>query len=115
MDTVHYVRANSLDDVFDTQALDNSTAGFKENLVNLATLPNPDTGVVLIMRSRVDASTVNFAKILVKRNAAGTGFVNGAGSDSYVEVEASYQTVTNVPYAEMERLFGGARRSQPVR
>ncbi|MCO6465317.1 MAG: fibronectin type III domain-containing protein [Bradyrhizobiaceae bacterium] len=112
--TTHYARANSLDDVYDVRALDNG-ANFTENLVDLSTLPNPSTGVVLIMRSRLDASTVNFAKVLVKPNAAGTGFVNGTGDESYVEVEVSYQTVANVPYAAMEKYFGGARGGSNAR
>lgn len=111
MDTnsTHYARANSLDDVYDVRALDDATATFSENLVNLSTIADPTKGLVLIMRSRLNSTTVNFAKVLVKPNAAMTGFVNGSGADSYVEVEVSYQTVTNIPYAEMDRLFGGTR------
>ena len=106
MDTVasHYVRANSLDDVYGASALD-FQAGFTENLVDLSSLADQTKGVVFTVRSRVNSTTVNFAKVLVKSN--GTSFVNGTGADSYIEVEVSYQTVVNVPYAMMDRLVGG--------
>jgi len=41
--------------------------------------------------------------VLVKSN--GTGFVNGTGNDAYIEIETSYQSVSNVPHAIMQRLF----------
>lgn len=107
MDTVaaHYIRANSLDDVYDVRALD-MDAKFSENLVDLSTLADQTKGVVFTMRSRVNSTTVNFAHVLIKSN--GTSFVNGTGPDSYIEAEVSYQTVVNVPYAMMDRMFGGA-------
>ncbi|GMV52621.1 MAG: hypothetical protein D8M52_04655 [Chlorobi bacterium] len=108
----HMTRANSLNDVFDVRALDNVAAGsFTEALINLADPRlQPTTGVALIVRSRVDQTTVNFAKVLIKPNLAGNSWVFGTGANSYIECEVSYQTVTNVPYAEMQRLFGGAKR-----
>ncbi len=113
--TSQYVRANSLDEVFDVRALDMPVGKYTEILENLAGFSNPNTGVVFFLRSRVGTtSTVNFAKILVKPNSTGTGFVNGTGADAYVEVEASFQTVSNVPYAEIERLFGGVRGAKGV-
>ncbi len=107
MDTAaaNWVRANSLDEVFDTRGLD----GGAKSLLDLSRF-TPNSGIVLIMRSRVDGSTVNYAKVLVKPNTAGGSWVFGSGNDAYIEVEVSYQTVVNVPYAEMERLFGGVKR-----
>ncbi len=93
-----YLGVNTLDDVYDVQALNVApSAGFQENLKDLSTVPDQTKGYGFVVRSKVDAQNVNFAKVLVK--SSGTGFVQGTGNDKYIEVEVSYQTLPNVPYA----------------
>lgn len=93
----------SVGDIYYAVSLD-SGAKFTEFLYDLDD-PRIDKtkNFAFVVRIRVDTDIVNFARVLVKSN--GTSFVNGSGSDSYVEIETSYQTVTNVPHAIMQRLF----------
>lgn len=95
--------AASISDIYSVAALDNG-AMFTEALFDLSD-PRIDKtkGFAFTIRIRVNNTTVNFGRVLVKSN--GTDFVNGTGADSYLEIETSYQTVTNVPHAIMQQLF----------
>jgi hypothetical protein len=95
--------ASTIGDIYYTSSLDNG-ANFTEALYNLAdSRIDPTKHFAFTVRIRVNSTTVNFARVLVRSN--GTGFVNGTGADSYIEIETSYQSVTNVPHAIMQRLF----------
>lgn len=103
-----YTGVNSLDEIYDVDSLSVApTGGFHENLKDLSTVPDQTKGYAFVVRSRVDPNTVNFAKVLVKSN--GTGFVQGTGNEQYIEVEVSYQTLTNVPYALVAPLEQAAK------
>jgi hypothetical protein len=95
--------AASINDIFYVSSLD-ANAAFTEALYDLDD-PRIDKtkGFAFTVRIRVNSTTVNYARVLVKSN--GTGFVNGTGAESYIEIETSYQSVTNVPHAIMQRLF----------
>lgn len=99
-----YLRVATLDDVFDVSSLDqtlDTTQAFSEKLKNLADAPAG--GYAFVVRSRVNAQTVNFAKVLV-RQVGGSYVQNASSNDAFVEVEVSYQTVTNLPYALVKQL-----------
>ncbi len=93
----------SIGDIYYASSLDNN-AKFTEFLYNLAD-PRIDAtkNFAFSVRIKVSDTVVNFARVLVKSN--GTGFVNGTGNDAYIEIETSYQSVSNVPHAIMQRLF----------
>lgn len=93
-----YLGVNSLDEIFDVDSLSVApTGGFKEVLKDLSTVPDKTKGYGFVVRSRTDAATVNFAKVLVK--SVGGNFVQGTGDEKFVEIEVSYQTMVNTPYA----------------
>lgn len=96
-----YLGVNSLDDIYDVDSLSVApTGGFKEVLKDLSTVPDKTKGYGFVVRSRKtvsDPTVVNFAKVLVKSD--GSKFVQGTAPEEYIEVEVSYQTITNVPFA----------------
>ncbi len=93
----------SIGDIYYASSLDNG-AQFTEFLYNLADPRIDQTkNFAFTVRIRVADNVVNYARVLVKSN--GTSFVNGSGNDAYIEIETSYQSVTNVPHAIMQRLF----------
>lgn len=93
-----YLGVNSLDDIYDVDSLSVApTGGFKEVLKDLSTVPDKTKGYGFVVRSRKDPATVNFAKVLVKSD--GTKLVQGTAPEQYIEVEVSYQTITNTPFA----------------
>lgn len=108
------VRAASLNDIWENSSLGNASDGatYKEQLFDLsATNLDKSTGVGFVAAVFSGANTttpVNYAKVLVKSD--GTSFVKGTGDGRYVEVEVSYQTAQNTPYAISKIVdFGGAR------
>lgn len=92
-----YVGINSLDEIYESSAL---TIPASAGEAMLSILPNQagtkDLGFVI--GSDNGDGTVNFAKLLVKRGANGA-FVQGSGTDTYIEVQVSYQSFKDVPYA----------------
>jgi len=107
-------RAASLNDIWESSSLGNAgdETSFKEQLFDLsATSLDKSTGIGFVAAVFSGANTttpVNYAKVLVK--AVGGSFVQGTGDGRYVEVEVSYQTSQNTPYAISKIVdFGGAR------
>lgn len=111
--------ANSLNDIwentsFGTAQGDNNPQ-YAENLINLSSSTyNPANGgvgfIAAVFTGPNNTTPVNFAKVLIKTNTAKTSFVQGSGNDRYVEVEVSYQSSQNTPYAISKIVdFGGAR------
>jgi len=87
--------ADSLDDVFDSQALDSK--GFAERSIDLTKF---SSSIVIVVRfKQAGKSDYNYAKVLVKNNS-GT-FLQDESPNRYVEFEISYQKVTGVPYAKV--------------
>lgn len=107
-------RAASLNDIWESSSLGNAgdETTFKEQLFDLSAASLDKTtgiGFVAAVFSGANTTTpVNYAKVLVK--AVGGSFVQGTGDGRYVEVEVSYQTSQNTPYAISKIVdFGGAR------
>lgn len=88
-----YYKANSLDDVYDSQALE-TRQDFSEQTFDLASIDNPDN-MNLVFIVRTNFPDWNYAKVLVKYN---NGFLQGSGSNRYIECVVSYQK-EHVPYA----------------
>ena len=108
------VRAASLNDIWESSSLGNAgdQTTFQEQLFDLSAASlDKSTGVGFVAAVFSGANTttpVNYAKVLVK--AVGGSFVQGTGDGRYVEVEVSYQTAQNTPYAISKIVdFGGAR------
>lgn len=91
----NYFEANSLDDVFDSQALNTGT--FAERSIDLESL-NTTTGVVLVLRTKEGANTeFTYAKVLIKKT--GGNWLQGETGNRYIECVVSYQMTAGVPYA----------------
>jgi len=58
----------------------------------------------------VKTQSGNFAKVLVK--AAGGKILQGTTPDRYVDLEISYQSVINVPYAGIDRTRWSSKKNQ---
>ena len=87
------INANSLDDVFDSQALD--AKYFQERSIDLT---QQNSSFVLVVRFRhLGSLQYNYAKVLVKYN---NGFLQGSPDNRYVAFEISYQKQAGVPYAK---------------
>lgn len=87
------VPATSLNDVFDSQALDNKNYSQDRHL-----LTNTTSSVVVYVRTTNAANEVHYAKVFLK-NVNGS-FIQGQSGDTYVEVEISYQLNAGFPYAK---------------
>jgi hypothetical protein len=85
--------ATSLDDVFETQALGDAAVNMKPDSARYIRVDNFSNNIVFFART-VEG---NFAKILVK--AAGGKLLQGTSPNRYVEMDISYQSAVNVPYA----------------
>lgn len=111
--------ANSLDDIWETTNLGNAKGDansvYAERLINLSSSAyNPALGgvgfVAAVFTGFENTTPAHYAKVLIKTNQAKTSFVQGTGNDRYVEVEVSYQSTVDTPYAISKLVdFGGAR------
>jgi len=86
-----YIEANSLDEVFDSQAL--SSKNFAERSFDLSQIQT-DKNLVFIVRT--NPPSYNYAKVMVINNG---GFLQGNADNRYIEVVVSYQKTPGVPYA----------------
>ncbi len=82
---------NSLNELFDSQALDGQT--FTESEIDLSTLTD-NKNVIFIVRT--NSPTWNYAKVMLIYN---DGYLQGPTGNKYVEVQVSYQKTAGVPYA----------------
>ncbi len=91
----------SLNDIYDSQALNYDPDKFSEYAVPLDQLNNLSNNLVLIIRTQEPGeSDFHYAKVLIKKNPNG-GWLFGNAPNRYLEVEISYQTKANVPYAKI--------------
>lgn len=86
----YFVVADSLEAVFESQALG---TGKKQVQIMLENLQNQNRSVVFYVKT----AEGNFAKILLK--AVGGSVLQGSAPNRYVEIDYSFQTAVNVPYA----------------
>lgn len=93
-----YWETNSLNDIYDSQAL-NVGVNFQSRELDLNQLDlDPEKGVAFILRIK-RGTNYYYAKILIKRAASGE-LLQGVPDNRYIECEISYQKVANVPYAK---------------
>ena len=85
---------NSLDEVFDSQAL--NAHNFSQKTIDLSQY---SSNLVLIVRHHQSGQTDwNYAKVFVEYN---NGFLQGTSPNRYVEFNISYQEITGNPYAKI--------------
>ena len=106
-----YVNATSLDDIYESTAL-TLPGSNGEKMFPINALPSSTGDIAFVMGTRDETSQkYNFAKVLLKKQNNG-GYIQGSGASSYVEVQISYQTVKDVPYAvkaKFDQLLQSAR------
>jgi len=83
---------NSLEELFDSQALDSQT--FSDSEVDLSTLTEGKNVIFIV---RTNSPTWNYAKVMVLYK--GGKYLQGTADDRYIEVQVSYQKTAGVPYA----------------
>ena len=93
----YYDEASSLDEIFDTQALD--AANFSPGIYDLTQFKPTNGALVFIVRTYESGllQQPNYAKVLIKY--VNNSFLQGSGSDRYIECVISYQLVKGVPFA----------------
>jgi hypothetical protein len=87
------IPAESLNAVFDSQALDNMN--YSQDLHDLT---NATSSVVIYVKHTNANNEVHYAKVFLK-NVNGS-FLQGAAGNQYVEAEISYQVNAGFPYAK---------------
>lgn len=112
-----YVGIGTLDDIYETAALTIPSTNGEKLLEIPTTVENSNFGFVI--GSKGTGTDVNFAKVLVKRGPNGK-FVQGSGTETYIECDISYQTFKNVPYALKARMnetisVHGSRNHSPAK
>ncbi len=98
-----YFEADSLNGLFDSQAMNAGTRDSKyaEKTFDLTTL-NPTKHIIFYVRKYEPGQTrYNYAKVLLKKNPAGAGFIQGTTPNRYLEFQISYQMTPDVPYAKV--------------
>lgn len=94
----------SFDDMYESAALSIPTEEKFYSLNSIGGTAN--WGCVLVHKETSASPNYQIAKVLVKRGTDGK-FVQGTGANAYIDVEVSYQTTQNVPYAIKQRLDQG--------
>lgn len=97
-----YWLANSLNDVFDSKAMDEGDRNTKysEYTLDLATVTGTQNAVFYVRKYQPGQTRYNYAKIMVKRNLTSGGFLHGDAPNRHLLLEISYQKVSDVPYAK---------------
>lgn len=100
-----YTNVNNLDDIFETEHLNDPTLAFeKESDFDLSS-PAGTGGIAFVFANKNDKvapNTYTYGKVLVKRT--GGTIIQGSDPDKYIEVVVSYQTTVDVPYALKAKL-----------
>lgn len=85
---------SSLDEIYEAVALnDDSNPALTEKLLNFNKADSTGSSFAFVARTAAG----NYAKVLVKSN--GGKLLQGTSPDRYVDLEISYQTGANIPYA----------------
>lgn len=98
-----YFEADSLNGLFDSQAMNGGTRDgkYSEKTFDLTTL-NPTKHLVFYVRKYEPGQTrYNYAKVLLKKNPSGVGFLQESAGGKFLEFQISYQKTPDVPYAKV--------------
>ena len=92
-----YTGVSSIDDIYDSKALNdvsNPADSLKEQFLELKNYDATKGGVGFVL---FKDDSKNYAKVVIL--AKDGKLVQGSGNDTFVEIQVSYQTAANVPYA----------------
>lgn len=97
-----YFKAGSLDDVFDSRAMNDGTRDteYSELSFDLTNLVDANNVIFYVRKLQPGQTRYNYAKVMAKRPAQGGSFLQGSSPNRYIEFEISYQKTTDVPYAK---------------
>lgn len=98
-----YFKANSLDDVYDSRAMNDGDRDANYSEITFDVTNEMDNkNIVFYVRKQQPGNTgYNYAKVMAKRPAGGGSFLQGSGTNRYIEFEISYQKTEGVPYAKV--------------
>lgn len=93
-----YFAADSLNEMFDSKALDTKEYLGSAESFNLSTITTTKAGVVFLVKEKTEKGTI-YAKIFLKKGD--NGFFNGTDAKTkYIVGEVSYQKTHDLPYAK---------------
>lgn len=100
---------NSLDDIWETQHLNDATlAANRETTLPLVSSGSDGFGFVFASKDQSNGK-FNYGKAVVLRTNG--KFIQGSSPDQYIELQISYQTADDVPYAIRAAVQAAALRS----
>ncbi len=103
-----YTNVNDLNDIYETVDLKTASTTFKEDSRVLSTVGGTGN-IAFVFAQKNSPASYTFGKVLVRRS--GTSFIQGSNPNKFIEVEVSYQTTADVPYALKAKI--DALESQP--
>lgn len=103
-----YTNVNDLNDIYESVDLQTISTTFKEDSRVLSTVGGTGN-IAFVFAQKNSPVSYTFGKVLVYRS--GTSFIQGSNPNKFIEVEVSYQTVADVPYALKAKI--DALESQP--
>lgn len=89
--------ANSLDEVFDSRAMNDGTRN-NEYTEQVFDIKSEQKSVVFYVRKIESGSSYTYAKVMAKY--VGGSFFQGSGTNRFIQFEISYQKTAGVPYAK---------------
>lgn len=98
-----YFEADSLNALFDSQAMNAGTRDSKyaERTFDLTALTSTKNLVFYVRKYEPGQTRYNYAKVLLKKNPNGAGYLQGSAPNRYLEFQISYQKTADVPYAKV--------------
>lgn len=97
--SINYYDANSLDEIYDSEALNATKHTYQALAVDLESDITVVKGVAFIVRKMEPGNDkFTYAKVLIKKMNG--QFLQGTADNRYVLVEISYQKTAGVPYAK---------------
>jgi hypothetical protein len=97
-----YFETESLNSLFDSQAMNAGGNDIKyvEKTFDITT-ETSTKNLVFYVRKADATGKYNYAKVMIIKNPSGAGYLQGASSNRYIELQISYQKVVDVPYAKV--------------
>jgi hypothetical protein len=97
-----YFKANSLNEVYDSQAMNAGAreAKYDDQAFDFTGL-NPTNNSIFYVRKADANNKYNYAKVMIMKNPNGAGFLQGTAPNRYFVIQISYQKTAGVPYAKV--------------
>lgn len=98
-----YFEAEGLDQLFDSQAMNAGTrdSKFAERVFDLTSVTSDKNLVFYVRKYEPGQTRYNYAKVMLKKNPSGAGYIQGTSPNRYLEFQISYQKTADVPYAKI--------------